>query len=210
MSRDLNGRRLRDVENERRLQDYVETAHERQIEKDEQRLEKLEKIVHTAKEDNKRKNFIDSKIDDMSKEVIQMVNESIDESPQTSRKRKDALDEKIAKRQKVNNFGFDEDDVSENDSSEDENQVYPFIKAAKSVSTEKPKPVSETKAFDPIDLDSIESPEVLQFFSSEHIRAELERRGLKSDGNDDERAIRLFLIRGVPEKEIPKDLLAIS
>ena len=127
-----------------------------------------------------------------------------------NRKRKDALDEKIAKRQKVNNFGFDEDDVSENDSSEDENQVYPFIKPAKLSTKAKEKPketVSETQTFDPIDLDSIESPDVLQFFNPEHIKADLIRRGLKSDGNDEERAIRLFLIRGVPESEIPKDLL---
>ena len=208
MSRDLNGRRLRDVENERRLQDYVETAHERQHEKDEERLEKLEKIVNSAKEDNKRKHFIDSKIEERSQEVIAMVNESIDELPHANRKRKDALDEKIAKRQKVNNFGFDEDDVSENDSSDDENQVYPFVKPAKLSTKEKPKEtVSETQTFDPIDLDSIESPDVLQFFNPEHIKADLIRRGLKSDGSDEERAIRLFLIRGVPESEIPKDLL---
>lgn len=45
MARDLNGRRLRDIENEQRLTEYVETAHEREQEADQERLNRLEKIA---------------------------------------------------------------------------------------------------------------------------------------------------------------------
>jgi hypothetical protein len=41
-----------------------------------------------------------------------------------------------------------------------------------------------------------------------HLKAELERRGLKAGGSLDERANRLFSVRGLKENEISKKIRA--
>ena len=69
-----------------------------------------------------------------------------------------------------------------------------------------------TFTFDSIDVDSSEftSPELFFHFGMAHLKAELERRGLKSGGTILERSQRLFLIRGVSPYKIDKKLKAKS
>jgi hypothetical protein len=43
-----------------------------------------------------------------------------------------------------------------------------------------------------------------------HLKAELERRGLKAGGSLDERANRLFSVRGLKENEISKKIKAVK
>jgi len=141
MARDLNGRRLRDIENEQRLTEYVETAHEREREADEERLNRLEKIATLDSEENKRKHKIDADFDEVSKEVTENVEKAMEMSS-GNRKRKPLLKEEIAKKQKIKKFGFDEDDLSDLSSSEDEAQTN-SIDHVSSGSEETSKPKAE-------------------------------------------------------------------
>jgi hypothetical protein len=67
-----------------------------------------------------------------------------------------------------------------------------------------------SQSFDPIDIEDAEfaSPEAFERFGMAHLKVELERRGLKSGGTLKERAMRLYLVRGVPADKIDKKLRA--
>lgn len=82
----------------------------------------------------------------------------------------------------------------------------PVSTNSSSVAPEPPAP----QTFDPINIDDPEftSPESFERFGMAHLKAELERRGLKSGGTLQERTTRLFLVRGVPADKIDKKLKA--
>lgn len=76
---------------------------------------------------------------------------------------------------------------------------------------EKAGPVltSETsQSTEPIDLDQYSGPEDLQALGMEHLKMDLMRRGLKCGGSLEERAQRLFSVRGLSPEDIPAKLLA--
>ena len=60
----------------------------------------------------------------------------------------------------------------------------------------------------PIDLEVISSPADLEAKGLSHLKAELERRGLKAGGTLEQRAARLFMVRGLQEGDIPHKLKA--
>ena len=66
--------------------------------------------------------------------------------------------------------------------------------------------------FHPIDLESddcmISSSRDLEAVGMSHLKAELQRRGLKAGGTLEERAARLFSVKGLRTDEIPRKLLA--
>jgi len=59
-----------------------------------------------------------------------------------------------------------------------------------------------------IDLNDYENGEQLQAIGMDHLRVELQRRGLKCGGSLEERASRLFSIKGLQPAEYPKNQLA--
>merc|ERR1712110_276705 len=216
MSRDLNGRRLRDVENERRLQEFVEHKHEREQENDKERLERLEKMASLAKEENVRKNYIDAEFDEKSKELTEKVDQGLDISIVTSRKRKSVIDQLVSKRQKVKSQLFSLDDEELDTSSDEENSTdhvstgnekdFQPIKAQEPINESEffrvqPKQRVVTKIeekqqdYDPIDLESIDCVDILEFFGEEHLKRDLKRRDLNSEGTIGELAARLFSVK---------------
>jgi len=68
----------------------------------------------------------------------------------------------------------------------------------------------EEESFSPIDLESdvVSSCDDLEARGPEHLKAELARRGLKVGGTLQERAARLFAVKGLAQSEIPKKLLS--
>jgi hypothetical protein len=60
----------------------------------------------------------------------------------------------------------------------------------------------------PIDLsrDEFSSTAALEALGLDHLKAELDRRGLKCSGTLEQRAARLFSIRNLPEDQIPHKL----
>ena len=69
---------------------------------------------------------------------------------------------------------------------------------------------SEVVDFNPVDLESTTISVVgdLEAIGAAHLKAELERRGLKAGGTLQERAARLFAVKGLQQSDIPKKLLS--
>lgn len=91
MARDLNGRRIRDVENEKRLQDWVEGAQDREQERDEERKARLEKMAKNASDEKRVKTYLDASFDEESTRMM----EAMDEAVQISLKTTSMLEEQI-------------------------------------------------------------------------------------------------------------------
>lgn len=232
MARDLNGRRLRDVENERRLQEFVEKSTEREQQNDVERLQKLERMANIKNSENQRKNYLDADFDEKSKIMEESMNAAVEVSYNCKRKIESKRDVAI-KKQKIGKFGLDEDDLSDL-STDDEESVDPissgkeegldtvkrmeenlaadesdfFVVRQKFEKVKTPKVDYQEKvvSYDPIDLDAVADVEVLKLFGLDHLKWDLQRRGLKCGGTVDQRAARLYSIKGLKPKEIPSNL----
>ena len=58
--------------------------------------------------------------------------------------------------------------------------------------------------WDPIDLKRYKSAQALEALGLDHLKAELQRHGLKAGGSLSERAARLFLLSHTPIEKIDK------
>jgi hypothetical protein len=70
------------------------------------------------------------------------------------------------------------------------------------------KSTSPPKIFAPIDLDSIKTVDELTALGLDHLKHALESRGLKCGGNLQERAARLFSVKGMTPDAYPKNIKA--
>lgn len=121
--RDLSGRRLRDINEEKRLKLWIEKQSERKEEAAERKKKRLEKLRSEP-----RHEFKDSKYDEERSVMTERVADSVKEGFK-ERKRIAETEEKVIKKKKVTlGYGFDIDsddsESSENDSdqkSEDRN-----------------------------------------------------------------------------------------
>jgi len=66
----------------------------------------------------------------------------------------------------------------------------------------------ETKTYPEIDLNGIGSVDELETLELDHLKAELQRRGLKCGGMASERATRLWSVRGLKPAQYPKNIRA--
>merc|ERR1712071_723140 len=144
MARDLNGRRIRDVENEKRLQDWCDGEGERRVEREEDRKKRLEKMAKRATDEQQRKTYLDANFDEESQVMMDMMDNAVSASMVMTEelnttvetlnktikqlKRPASYNEgkKLAKKSKKMSFGFDEDDFS---SSEEEDEDTLRLKA---------------------------------------------------------------------------------
>merc|ERR1712226_1823549 len=125
MARDLNGRRIRDVENEKRLAEWIENEAERKAERDDDRFQRLQKIARRSKKEEDRKTYLDASFDEESQQYMDMMSEAVEASLETAAKSNKNLKrpagytefKKKAKNSKMS-FGFDDEDLS--DSSDEE------------------------------------------------------------------------------------------
>merc|ERR1712110_370480 len=127
MARDLNGRRIRDVENEKRLAEWIENEAERKADREGERFDKLQKIARRSKKEEDRKTYLDASFDEESQKYMDMMSEAVEaslESAQKSRKelKRPAAYSEFKKRAKASkmSFGFDDEEFSDS-SDEDEN-----------------------------------------------------------------------------------------
>ena len=63
-------------------------------------------------------------------------------------------------------------------------------------------------AWNPVELDSIESSQDLEALGLDHLKNELQRSGLKCGGTLAERASRLFSVKGLSPDQIDPALMA--
>ena len=63
------------------------------------------------------------------------------------------------------------------------------------------------ETFSPIDLDDFSDSKQLELLGLNHLKEELQRRGLKCGGTLSDRALRLFSIKGLSQDEISPMLL---
>jgi len=135
MARDLTGRRIRDVENEKRLEDWIDGHAEREAQKQVERTEKLEKLAKIGREEENRKRFLDADFDNESQDMMDKMTSALDYSlirPEETRilKRPKELENcskmlsknsRSEKRSKLT-FGFTEDVRVSSESEEDISQ----------------------------------------------------------------------------------------
>uniref|UniRef100_A0A914WR40 Replication stress response regulator SDE2 n=1 Tax=Plectus sambesii TaxID=2011161 RepID=A0A914WR40_9BILA len=67
---------------------------------------------------------------------------------------------------------------------------------------------AQQQNFESIDLDTIESADDLKSLSLDHLKHALEERGLKCGGSLNERAERLFSVKGLSPEQYPKNIVA--
>ncbi|KAK2708065.1 splicing regulator SDE2-like isoform X2 [Artemia franciscana] len=282
--RDLSGRRIRDINEEKRLKDWIAKKADREKEKQERKKAKLEKLCQETKHE-----FHDPTYDKQRSEISDKVYESVEKAmnlPSTSSaaiKRKNENDETKVAKKKYLWTGVDDDSDSSIDSEAEtgeasveaepcltsessstsveavtahhiEENVEPgvTVKTEASVSqveSEENEPVqnecnknpvfsivspedvkpefdgeialptTETteehpvrssdikKEVEEICLEMYNSAEELEPFGLETLKIELQRRGMKCGGSLNERASRLFSVKGVSLNEIPPSLL---
>ncbi len=68
--------------------------------------------------------------------------------------------------------------------------------------------LQQKHTYEPVDLSKFSSAEELEKVGLEHLKAELQRYGLKGGGSLAERAARLFLVSHTPVEKIDKKQLA--
>lgn len=314
MARDLNGRRIRDIENEKRLQRWIDEHAERQANKEMERTRKLEVLARISRGEKDRKRYIDENFDREGKEMMDQMTEAVKASFVVEEKeeqfclvtgvRNQRIDPNgvvLIPRKKMK-FGFDEEDMTdsededvknnnkpgkgsgglkkiveeseldqedepaddtkhgeaaEEDEPEEEDELLQQIQQAEqekklidenlkklvemeklknpakkvrkskfldfrdyeyydddyeSVAAEvetfkepeKPKTPPKPKNFKPINIKKIRSKEGFKKYESEHLKFELNRRGLKAGGTDEQRIHRLFYVRTLKWDKIPK------
>ncbi|KAH7730037.1 hypothetical protein AAVH_02525 [Aphelenchoides avenae] len=74
--------------------------------------------------------------------------------------------------------------------------------------SEKIEKKAEVKDFPPVDLDQYKSSTELESLSVDHLKHALEARGLKCGGSLQERASRLFSVKGLKPEQYPKKIRA--
>ncbi|XP_065341705.1 splicing regulator SDE2 [Cloeon dipterum] len=126
--RDLSGRRLRDINEEKRLKNWINNKAELEKEQKEKKRKKLEKMVEEPKVE-----FKDSRYDEARSEMTEKVADALEHglkaaSSYSGVKRKSDTDLQPKKKKKI--WGMDDDLSGSDSSSEDED-------SAKSLSSDK-------------------------------------------------------------------------
>nr|CAG4651550.1 EOG090X0OE5 [Simocephalus serrulatus]SVE94674.1 EOG090X0OE5 [Simocephalus serrulatus] len=282
--RDLSGRRLRDINEEKRLKDWVSKQAEREQEREERKKKKLDKLRQEFHHE-----FHDPEYFKERSEVTDKVYEALEQgiqassSGEPSTKKRKAKDDGPAMKKTALWVGVSDDDSGSDSQSEDDSKsssntldkkdieaeattsseasnqrtaanleqeeakkneapVTPAtleISGNESVipteplkdegavsetivqaSEEPPAPVSavadpvvpstpsEPTVFLEVNLDDYDSYQALESLGLNHLKNELQRRGLKCGGSLSERAYRLFSVKNISPDKIDPSLLA--
>jgi len=252
--RDLSGRRMRDINNEKKLKEWLSKESEREKEKEERRQEKI------ARELNSRHKFEDKEYVEQKAKVqedleaalnsgLKRVNKKGDVSSIPSKKSKgdwlgmdldsDDLESdsdsetstcKVPKSEETKFDGtkcsktdskYIETDISysseKNDCLTGSNQTSDSPKTNKSAEEESEAVKCENDSKNreaeidpqtPIDLDLYESTSELCQLGLDRLKFALLIRGMKCGGTLEERATRLFCVKGIKAEDIDPALLA--
>ncbi|KAL0129375.1 hypothetical protein PUN28_004221 [Cardiocondyla obscurior] len=126
--RDLSGRRLRDINEEKRLKAWIEKQAKREKEAVERKKKKLEKLCAEP-----RHEFKDQRYDQERSELTERVGDAVEEGFKAAGtsgiKRKQEEDDKPNKRKTMLDLEIDSDEFEDSDSDEDEARPVEKTKA---------------------------------------------------------------------------------
>lgn len=133
--RDLSGRRLRDINEEKRLKAWIEKQAKREKEAMERKKKKLEKLCAEP-----RHEFRDQRYDKERAELTEKVGDAVEEGFKAAGpsgiKRKQEKSNKPNKRKTMLDLEIDSDELDSDDSDEDEASPVERIKAKEQASNE--------------------------------------------------------------------------
>ena len=189
--RDLSGRRLRHVEGERNLKDWVENVRDEDLD---------EKHGLNFTEKKERENLKQQTLNNFTQETKELkskINESLKKGIEISKKRK--LEKKLKKQQKKEEEN--EKGKEEIEEEEKEENKHHFIKVEKIEISEKIQ--EEEQKEDSDDLSNFKTAKDLEALGLEKLKSILETRGAKCGGTLAQRAERLFAIKDL--KTVPQE-----
>ena len=229
--RDLSGRRLRAINEEKRLSDWLAKQADRDNEREERKKKKMDRLKQDF-----HHIFNDPEYFRARSEVADRVHEAVEQGIEVSSweptgKRKSTEPESSSRRKRIKRMDTMSIGVSdsESDSSEESNtdsretgikkEVFkaeePISDANPTASTTQPEMPSkatisstELQVFSAINLEEVDNVQQLQLLGLDHLKQELQRRGLKCGGTLCDRASRLFAVKGFTRDEINPTLFA--
>ncbi|XP_041467794.1 replication stress response regulator SDE2-like isoform X1 [Lytechinus variegatus] len=261
--RDLSGRRMRDVNNEKKLQSWIEKKKQQEEEREKRRREKLERMRSTPKH-----YFVDPTYDKQREAVTESLDEAVSTGIDVAGSSKDEASTSGSVKRKAETDSDDDDDEAElkkhcmwlgivEDEEEDDEEelktrnqdeeisedtsapstsppsISPVdmaseaeIQAAEDSPDSSTEPTSSSKTLlsslppprsgtssstteeGPINLDDYPSSADLEDLGLDRLKSALMERGMKCGGTLQERAQRLYSVRGLEPSEIDPSLLA--
>lgn len=256
--RDLSGRRMRDVNNEKKLADWISKKADREREREERRQAKLEKLRSEPKH-----YFVDPNYDKQKSQVADSLDEAItqgihasasvpssskdkrkleeDPPPHKSKKSRlwlgvedesssdDSEDEKTNDLSKVNEKDVSEPsspqqpppergspserirhkpDQSSTNNSNQADDKYASEDAIKNNSDNLVSSGDSSEKSAELNLEEVETVSDLEAFGLDQLKRALIERGLKCGGTLQQRAERLFSVKGLAPEEIDPSLKA--
>lgn len=218
-SRDLQGRRIRNVNYYKKMLEWLRKKKEEdeKISEELKEFKKQQRMQKAAERDVKLTQEFKSKLEkwdsEMSKSIMQGLKkkkqkqgngendpakETTEEPKKPAEKKKIDLD-----LTKTLNVLLEELKSDETESPAENNKKEEPLTKTAVVQEEQPKvqkETKETKEFPEIKLESIQSLDELLKYDPEHLKADLAKRGLKCGGSPQERAKRLWDVKCDPSK----------
>uniref|UniRef100_H2U578 Replication stress response regulator SDE2 n=1 Tax=Takifugu rubripes TaxID=31033 RepID=H2U578_TAKRU len=209
--RDLSGRRLRDVNHEKEMADWLKKQAEREAEKEQRQVERLQRKLREPEH-----RFSDMEFQQQCHELSERLEDSVIKGLQVSSpgqmkaghssttKRHNLSQSKEPHAKKMMSelwTGLEELQSSEEDDSNEDDYVSFSHISTDYIATER-------EQISRLDLATVTSVEHLEILGLDVLKDELRCRGLKCGGTLTERAARLFSIRGLTPEQINPALLA--
>ncbi|GMT09254.1 hypothetical protein PFISCL1PPCAC_551, partial [Pristionchus fissidentatus] len=252
MCRDLSGRRLADIEEEKKLKKWIETTSEREKEKETKQKAKHEKL-RAATRDKPKHDFNDPDYIKTREDILEKTDDAFEDGFKNLRKKRKPQQEELSsdessdeedtdqpgtsaatfkkpKRERV--MPAEDSTSSSSPMEEDKSGSADLLRLCCRVVEEKPvetaplpapqvavePPKEEKKAYEkptdiptdfvPVDLETVAGVEELESLGLHHLKHALEARGLKCGGALQERAARLWSVKGLKKEEYPKAIVA--
>jgi len=202
--RDLTGRRIRHVKNEKKLSEWYSTEKEREQAEAERR--RILKEEEAAKNEHK---FDSTQYIKSLKEIESSIEQSVEEGIKASKKKKaepTILEEPPTKKIKRNMLWTEFDEIEFENLNADTKEEANSEKST--TSNTELKPVIPNQEEKPFDLNSYSSAEELESLGLEKLKLELQKLGLLCGGTLKDRAQRLFSIKGKDLKDVDSKLFA--
>jgi len=210
--RDIHGRRLRHVNSEKKLMEWYAMEDERKAQEE---LEKKEKRV--AANDLKREILAlekDSVVKDcraVTADISDAVKQGLLNKKRKAKLASTAASSDPSAAGSAGPSGGPAPAQEPAEPSESSPKKRRTEAPEEPAAAPTPAPEEKPKEFDPIDLQKIATNEDLQALGLEHLKAELTTRKLKCGGTLEQRAERLWTVRGPPEllgEDVPMELRA--
>uniref|UniRef100_A0A665T3M2 Replication stress response regulator SDE2 n=1 Tax=Echeneis naucrates TaxID=173247 RepID=A0A665T3M2_ECHNA len=232
--RDLSGRRLRDVNHEKEMAEWLKKQSDREAEKEQRRLERLQRKLAEPKhqftdpEYQQQCHDLSERLEDSVLKGLQASSSAqvyVDDVSAAKRSNPDQSEQPDKKKKKTSSFwtGIGElDGLLTDDDDDDDDDESPSTssstgravamttvrEATGCLHTSRWGSVTPQESSVDLSLVDLTSVHQLESLGLDVLKRELMSRGLKCGGTLSERATRLLSIRGLTPDQIPSDLLA--